>query len=197
MKTIKYTKMDKEKIITQLMQGGILAFPTDTVFGLGCIMDKDAIKKVYQAKGRDFSKPLPMMCDGLETVKKVAFVDEEAERIIKRFTPGALTVVLRKKDEIDDFITQGKKTIAIRIPDDEWILDLIEKIGPIMVTSANISNEGSLLKWKDVYDAMKGKIDGIICEDAKGYEASTIVDLCDGIKILREGPISLDMLKEN
>ena len=189
--------MDKEKIITQLMQGGILAFPTDTVFGLGCIMDKDAIRKVYLAKGRDFSKPLPMMCDGLETVKKVAFVDEEAERIIKRFTPGALTVVLRKKDEIDDYITQEKKTIAIRIPDDEWILDLIEKIGPIMVTSANISNEGSLLKWKDVYDAMKGKIDGIVCEDAKGYEASTIVDLCDGIKILREGPISLDMLKEN
>ena len=196
MKTIKYTKMDKEKIITQLMQGGILAFPTDTVFGLACIMDKEAIRKVYIAKGRDFKKPLPMMCDSLDMIKKVAYVNETAEKIIDRFTPGALTVILNKKEEIDDYITQGNKTIGIRVPDDEWILDLISKIGPLMVTSANISNEGSLLKWEDVYESMKGKIDGIVCEDARGDRASTIVDLTDKIKILREGPISLDELEE-
>ena len=196
MKTIKYTKMDKEKIITQLMQGGILAFPTDTVFGLACIMDKEAIRKVYIAKGRDFKKPLPMMCDSLDMIKKVAYVNETAEKIIDRFTPGALTVILNKKEEIDDYITQGNKTIGIRVPDDEWILDLISRIGPLMVTSANISNEGSLLKWEDVYDSMKGKIDGIVCEDARGDRASTIVDLTDKIKILREGPISLDELEE-
>ena len=196
MKTIKYTKMDKEKIITQLMQGGILAFPTDTVFGLACIMDKEAIRKVYIAKGRDFKKPLPMMCDSLDMIKKVAYVNETAEKIINRFTPGALTVILNKKEEIDDYITQGNKTIGIRVPDDEWILDLISKIGPLMVTSANISNEGSLLKWEDVYESMKGKIDGIVCEDARGDRASTIVDLTDKIKILREGPISLDELEE-
>ena len=196
MKTIKYTKMDKEKIITQLMQGGILAFPTDTVFGLACIMDKEAIRKVYIAKGRDFKKPLPMMCDSLDMIKKVAYVNETAEKIIDRFTPGALTVILNKKEEIDDYITQGNKTIGIRVPDDEWILELISKIGPLMVTSANISNEGSLLKWEDVYDSMKGKIDGIVCEDARGDRASTIVDLTDKIKILREGPISLDELEE-
>ena len=196
MKTIKYTKMDKEKIITQLMQGGILAFPTDTVFGLACIMDKEAIRKVYIAKGRDFKKPLPMMCDSLDMIKKVAYVNETAEKIINRFTPGALTVILNKQEEIDDYITQGNKTIGIRVPDDEWILELISRIGPLMVTSANISNEGSLLKWEDVYDSMKGKIDGIVCEDARGDRASTIVDLTDKIKILREGPIGLDELEE-
>ena len=173
-----------------------MAFPTDTVFGLGCIMDKDAIKRIYTAKGRDFNKPLPMMCDGLKMIKKVAYVNKKAEKVINRFTPGALTVVLNKKEKIDDYITQGNTTIAIRVPDDEWILDLIKKIGPIMVTSANISNEGSLLKWEDVYDSMKGKIDGIVCEDARGDKASTIVDLTGEIKILREGPISLDELKE-
>ncbi|MBO7677607.1 MAG: threonylcarbamoyl-AMP synthase [Erysipelotrichaceae bacterium] len=196
MKTIKYTKMDKEKIITQLMQGGILAFPTDTVFGLACIMDKEAIRKVYIAKGRDFKKPLPMMCDSLDMIKKVAYVKKTAEKIINKFTPGALTVILNKKEEIDDYITQGNKTIGIRVPDDEWILDLISRIGPLMVTSANISNEGSLLKWEDVYESMKGKIDGIVCEDARGDRASTIIDLTDKIKILREGPISLDELEE-
>ena len=180
-----------------MMEGGIIAFPTDTVFGLGCIMDEEAIKRIYIAKGRDFRKPLPMMCDSLKMIKKAARTGRKAEKIISKFTPGALTVILNKKEEIPDYVTQGNKTIGIRIPDDEWILGLINKIGkPIMVTSANISNEGSLLKWNDVYDAMNGKIDGIVCEDARGDKASTIVDLTDDIKILREGPISLDELKE-
>jgi len=196
MKTIKYSKMDKERIITQMMQGGIIAFPTDTVFGLGCIMDEEAMKKIYVAKGRDFNKPLPMMCDSLAMIRKVALLTSNAEKIIERFTPGALTVVLNKKEEIPAYVSQGNKTIAIRVPDDNWILDLIKQIGrPIMVTSANISNAGSLLKWEDVYASMKEKIDGIVCEDARGDKASTIVDLTENIKILREGPISLDELK--
>ena len=196
MKTIKYSKMDKEKIITQMMQGGIIAFPTDTVFGLGCIMDEEAMKKIYVAKGRDFNKPLPMMCDSLAMIRKVALLTSNAEKIIERFTPGALTVVLNRKEEIPAYVSQGNKTIAIRVPDDNWILDLIKQIGrPIMVTSANISNAGSLLKWEDVYASMKEKIDGIVCEDARGDKASTIVDLTENIKILREGPISLDELK--
>jgi len=196
MKTIKYSKMDKERIITQMMQGGIIAFPTDTVFGLGCIMDEEAMKKIYVAKGRDFNKPLPMMCDSLAMIRKVALLSSNAEKIIERFTPGALTVVLNKKEEIPAYVSQGNKTIAIRVPDDNWILDLIKQIGrPIMVTSANISNAGSLLKWEDVYASMKEKIDGIVCEDARGDKASTIVDLTENIKILREGPISLDELK--
>lgn len=196
MKTIKYTKMDKEKIITKMMEGGIIAFPTDTVFGLGCIMDEEAMKKIYLAKGRDFNKPLPMMCDSLNMIKKVAVLNKTAEKIIKRLTPGALTIVLNRKEDVPDYVSNGNRTIAIRVPDDEWILDLIRQIKrPIMVTSANISNAGSLLKWEDVYASMKGKIDGIVCEDALGDRASTIVDLTDDIKILREGPISLDELK--
>lgn len=196
MKTIKYTKMDKEKIITKMMEGGIIAFPTDTVFGLGCIMDEEAMKKIYLAKGRNFNKPLPMMCESLNMIKKVAVLNKTAEKIIKRFTPGALTIVLNRKEDVPDYVSNGNRTIAIRVPDDEWILDLIRQINrPIMVTSANISNAGSLLKWEDVYASMKGKIDGIVCEDALGDRASTIVDLTGEIKILREGPISLDELK--
>ena len=178
------------------MEGGIIAFPTDTVFGLGCIMDEEAMKKIYLAKGRDFNKPLPMMCESLNMIKKVAVLNKTAEKIIKRFTPGALTIVLNRKEDVPDYVSNGNRTIAIRVPDDEWILDLIRQIKrPIMVTSANISNAGSLLKWEDVYASMKGKIDGIVCEDALGDRASTIVDLTGEIKILREGPISLDELK--
>lgn len=190
METIKYTKEDIDLIKEELLNGKLIAFPTDTVFGLACVMDKDAIKKVYIAKGRDFNKPLPVMCSGYEMISKIAYVDEKTKRIIEKFMPGALTIVFRKKDELDPYITQGKSTVGIRVPNDEWIISLIEKIGkPIMVTSANISDTGSLLKWEDVYSQMNGKIDGIVCEDARGDKSSTIIDVSDGLKLLREGPI--------
>ena len=113
------------------MQGGIIAFPTDTVFGLGCIMNEKAMRKIYLAKGRDFNKPLPMMCDSLDMIKKVAILNDKAEKIIRKFTPGALTVIVKKKEEVPDFVSQGNKTIGIRIPDDEWILT-ISSSGAVM-----------------------------------------------------------------
>ena len=197
MKTIKYTKMDKDKIINTLIQGGILAFPTDTVFGLGCIMDEKAIKKIYKAKKRDLNKPLPMMCSGLRMINKVAYVNDKEKKLIKKFTPGPITIIFDKKENVDDYISQGLDTIGIRVPDDNFILDIIKGINaPLMVTSANISDSGSLLKWQDVYKQLNGKIDGIVCEDAKGEKASVIVDARKKIKILREGPISLKTIKE-
>lgn len=197
METIKYTKMDIDKIINLLISGGILAFPTDTVFGLACIMDEKAIKKIYDAKERDFNKSLPMMCSDLKMIEKYAHVDQKAKKIINKFTPGALTVVLKKKDIVEDYITNNKDTIAIRVPDDEWILKLIDKLDqPLMVTSANISNQGSLLKYTDVYESMNGKIDGIVCEDARGDKASTIIDLSSDLKLLREGPIDFKKIME-
>ena len=197
MKTIKYTKMDKDKIINMLISGGILAFPTDTVFGLACIAEKKAIKKIYKAKGRDFKKPLPMMCSSLKMIKDVAKVNKSEKKLIEKFTPGPITIIFNKKENVEDYLSNDLDTIGIRIPDDEFVLDLIDSIKmPLMVTSANISNQGSLLKWEDVYDCMDGKIDGIVCEDARGDIASSIVDVRNGIKILREGPISLDQIKE-
>ena len=190
--------MDKQEIINILMTGGILAFPTDTVFGLACAMDQDAIRKVYKAKGRDFRKPLPVMCDGPEMIRRIAIVSDKAERIMECFMPGALTMVFPKREEVDDVFTQGMDTIGIRVPDDPWILDLIRELDtPIMVTSANISGNGSLLKWEDVYACMHGKINGIVTEDARGEQASTIIDVTSNeIKALREGPISIEEIKE-
>lgn len=190
METIKYTKKDIDIVAKELLNKKIIAFPTDTVFGLACMMDIEAIKKVYVAKGRDFNKPLPMMCDGYEMINDVAYVDEHTKKVIDKFMPGALTIVFNKKENVDDYITQGLNTIGIRVPDDEWILSLIKKIGtPIMVTSANISNAGSLLKWEDVYESMNGKIDGIVMDDARGESSSTIIDVTSDLKLLREGPI--------
>jgi len=196
MNTVRYEKTDLDKIINRLLDGDIIAFPTDTVFGLACLMDVEAIKKVYIAKGRDFNKPLPVMCNGLKMIESIAYVDDKTKKIINKFMPGALTIVFNKKEELDSYITQGMNTVGIRVPDDEWILKLIEGIGkPIMVTSANISNSGSLLKWQDVLEEMDGRINGIVCEDARGDKSSTIISVSEDLKLLREGPIAFEELK--
>ena len=198
METIKYRKMDIDKIINVLISGGILAFPTDTVFGLGCIKDEKAIRRIYEIKGRSFDKPLPVMCSNLDMIESIAYVSDKARKIIDAFVPGAITLIFKKKDNVEDFVTQGKDTIGIRVPDDEFILNLINRLNmPLMVTSANNSGEESLLKWKDVYKVMNGKIDGIVCENATGDTSSTIVDVAgEQIKILREGPIGLKEISE-
>ena len=197
METIKYTKQDLNKIKEILLNGGIVAFPTDTVFGLGCVINKQAIDKIYSAKGRSFDKPLPMMCNGLKMIESVAKVSEGASKIINKFVPGALTLIFNKKDNVEDFVTNGKPTIGIRVPDDKWILDLISELNqPILVTSANLSDTDSLTKWEDVYSQLNGKIDAIVTEDASGETSSTIIDVTDGIKLLRQGPISLDDIME-
>ncbi len=197
MKTIRYTKMDSDKIIELLNRGGLLAMPTDTVFGLACMMDEKAIARVYEAKGRSFDKPLPMMCSSKKMISEVAKISEEAEKIIDRFMPGALTIVFTKKETVADYITNGRKTIGIRMPDDDFILSLIEKLGkPLMVTSANISGNGSLTRWEDVLSAMDGRIEGIICEDARGDKASTIIDVSGDLRLLREGPLSFNEIEE-
>ena len=198
MDTILYTKKDSDKIITLLKDGGLLAMPTDTVFGLASMMDEKAIKRVYEVKGRSFDKPLPMMCCSKAMIDSVAYINKDADKIIDRFMPGALTIVFKKKEEVPAYVTMGRDTIGIRMPDDEFILDLIEKLGkPLMVTSANISGNGSLISWKDVYACMKGKIEGIICEDARGDMASTIIDVSEDLKLLREGPLSIEEIKES
>ena len=197
METIKYSKKDIKLVKEDLLNGKIIAFPTDTVFGLGCVINKDAIAKVYEAKGRSFDKPLPMMCNGLEMIESVAYVNEEAKKIINKFVPGALTLIFNKKEHIEDYVTNGKPTIGIRVPDDEWILNLINELNePILVTSANLSDTGSLLKWEDVYSQLDGRINGIVCGDATGETSSTIIDVTSDIKVLRQGPITLEQIME-
>lgn len=197
MKTELLTYDQIDKVIEVLNNNGLVAFPTDTVFGLACKMDVEAIKKVYEVKGRDFDKPLPVMCDSFDMISKIAYVTKDAKKIMDKFMPGAITLVYKKKEEVDSYITQGKETIGIRVPDDKWILSLIAKLDcPIMVTSANKSNTPSLFKWDDVYKQFDGLIDVIVKDDAKGNKASTIVDVVNDVKILRQGPISLEDIKE-
>ncbi len=187
-----YKVEEIEKVKDDLLNGDIVAFGTDTVFGLACVYDNlEAIKKIYVAKNREPKKALPMMCSNIKMIEEVAFVDDRARKIMNKYMPGAITIIFKKKDIIDDFVTSGLDTIGIRVPDDKFILNLIDMVGkPLLVTSANMSHEPALFKWIDVKEKLDGRIDGVVLKDAIGYMSSTIVDCSkEDIKILREGPI--------
>ena len=114
------------------------------------------------------------------------------------FLGMAFAIIFKKKETVKDYVTNGLDTIGIRIPDDEMILDIIEKLGkPLLVTSANLSNTPSLKNYTDVYDELNGRIDAIVKKDARSDLASTIIDATgENFKVLREGKIRIEEIEE-
>lgn len=194
-----YEVNEIKKTKEALLKGAIIAFGTDTVFGLACVYDNEkAIKKVYNAKKREAVKALPMMCKDVSMIKDVAYVSDNAFKIMNHFMPGPITIIYKKKAIIPAIATSNKDTIAIRIPNDSYVLSLLKEVDkPLLVTSANISNEQTELKWQEVAKKLDGRIDGIVKKDATGSISSTIVDCTDKeIKILRQGPISEEEIRK-
>ena len=185
-------------LIDELKNKEVVSFPTDTVYGIACICDEEAISKMKWVKGRDEKKPFPMMVSNKKQIDEIAEVNETASKVIECFMPGALTIVLKKKEIIPDSVTNGQHTIAIRMPDDETVLKILEEAGPLLVTSANLSGQMAGHTSEEVLMQLDGRISCILEGISGRSEASTIVD-CSGndVKILREGPITLEMLKNH
>ena len=196
---MKNKKEDVKKAILALENNGIIAFPTDTVYGLACVYDsEEAINKIKQAKGRDEKKPLPMMLYSVDQIEKVAYVNETTKKIINKFMPGALTIVLKKREEVPSYVTNGFDTIGIRIPNHELSLEILRKINkPLLVTSANKSDTSSKFNSEEVRNDIGEYLDYLIDGESDNKLASTIVSLINEPVILREGTITLEeILKE-
>lgn len=186
---------DWEKAAKVLKEGGIVAFPTDTVYGLACRYDDyNAQERLKHAKARPEEKSLPLVVGSLEQLKKIAYTDEKIEAIIHKWLPGALTLILKKRDNIEDWVTNGKDTIAVRMIDVPGINEMIQKVGvPLFLTSANLSGEPVCLDAHEVKSRLGNKIDCIL--DGKHSEAlaSTILDCTnEELTVIRKGPISLE-----
>ncbi len=201
MKTILASKNDIDAAADLLKQGELVAFPTETVYGLGAVStDVDAVKKIFIAKGRPSDNPLIVHVADMDGVRSVAsVVDDRAELLFSRFSPGPLTLILPKRPEVPYEVTAGLETVGVRIPDHPVTLELLKKVGiGVAAPSANTSSRVSPSRAMDVLEDMDGKIpmiiDGGNCR--VGIE-STVLDLTKEVPvILRPGAITEEMLLE-
>lgn len=197
MVTLKLGKEDLNEIKSLLHSGEVVAFPTDTVFGIGVIYkDGRAVEKMKQAKGRDAGKPFPLMVRNYQQLCAVAHVDERVERVVRKHTPGPLTLVLKRKRAVKRSYVNGFSTVAVRIPDDPFVLRLLEEVGPMFVTSANMSGQKECNSADEVLEQLSGRIAAVVEGEAGSRIASTIIDFSGKkLKCLREGAISPEEIR--
>jgi len=190
-----------EKGISILEQGGIGAFPTDTVYGLGaCANLQSAVERVYEVKKRPRNMALPLLLADTAQISEVAEpVPPVAWLLAHAFLPGALTIILPSSKAVSDFITAGGRTVALRIPSHPIPIALIEGLkAPVVGTSANLSGKPSPLTADEVYAQFGGNID-LVIDGGKcpGGRESTIVDLSGETPVVvREGAISKEELRQ-
>ena len=191
-------KLDYEelKIPAKIIkEGGIVIFPTETVYGIGTNgLDKEAIKRLYEIKQRPLNKPISLLVSNIEMVNQVAKNISKLEyKIMQNFFPGSLTIILEKKDIVPDILTANTNTVGIRMPSGEIARKLIEYAGiPIATPSANISGKPSGTNIKDIQKDFEGKVDYFIDNgESKLGIPSTIVRVINNeVHILRHGSIS-------
>ena len=132
-------KLDFSKAITALSNGEIVVYPTDTLYGLGAdIYNNDAVKKIFKIKKRPLKIPLSIAVSDYKELEKIAYTNNKIKKLAESFLPGRLTLILHKKSCISDIVNSGLDKIAVRIPDNNFTLELLSNFGPITATSANI-----------------------------------------------------------
>jgi L-threonylcarbamoyladenylate synthase len=198
MRTVVLSAKDPETLLRALavlQTGGLVAFPTDTVYGLGALaFHSAAVRRIYAAKDRPVEKAIPVLIADPADLEKVTLeVPSVAVRLASRFWPGPLTLVVEKHPDLPETVSAGS-TVGVRVPDHPVARALLRAAGPMAVTSANISGQPSPSTAQAVLAQLGGRIE-LILDGGKtpGGVSSTVVD-CTGIqpKILRPGPVSKD-----
>ena len=182
-----------------LRDGGLVAFPTETVYGLGAdAMNDEAVGKVYAAKGRPSDNPMIVHVAKIEDLKELTEnITEDMKKLAEKFWPGPLTMVVQARPRVSRITTGGLDTVAVRMPDNETALRLIEKAGvPIAGPSANLSGHPSPTSFSHVYDDLHDRIDAVIQgEKCKVGIESTVVDMTGELPvILRPGIVTAEQI---
>ena len=191
--------INSKKVKEILENDGIIAFVTDTVWGMGCLpTSKLAVERIYEIKHRDSHKPLILMSNGIEPLRKyVKPLTEKAEELVKKHFAGALTLVIEKSELTPDYITSGLNTVGIRVPDNKIFAEICSCIdgNVLATTSANLSNEPPALTYDEARKYIGDKVDLVIedfGEKAQG-RASTVAGVFpEGIKIFRQGDVVVE-----
>lgn len=177
-----------------LLNHKVVAFPTETVMGLGVLFnDKEAYDKLNKVKGRPENKPYTLMVKDTETIIKYAVLNKNTRRVIRKLMPGSLTILVPARDKsVPSYVTHGTNIIGIRVPTNIEATILLNMVGvPLLVPSANKSGERPAINSDEVKGIFQNEVDFVMSGEAKGEVPSTIVDLTgEAPKVVREGPIS-------
>jgi len=183
------------RALDTLRSGQLVAFPTDTVYGVGALaFDERAVLSIYRSKGRSGEKAIPVLLADVNDLRTVAVdIPEMARRLAIRFWPGPLTLVLLKKPELPDAVSTTA-TVGVRVPDHPVDLALLRSSGPLAVSSANLSGQRAPCTAEEVLHQLGGRI-ALILDGGKtpGGTASTVLDCTQPAPVvLRAGPLTLD-----
>ena len=187
----RYKENEIDELVRILKNDGVISVPTDTVYGVcACMNSEKAHDKLVIVKNRPKNKLFPIMCADEEQIKSIAIVDDRAEKIIKAFMPGPITLILKKNYNLPDYINNGNDTIAVRMATSKILEDLIRKVGsPLFMSSANQSGEKTCTSLDEIEKACP-LLDGMLEGTVTFGKGSTILDCSsEDIKILRQGPI--------
>ncbi|MDR0334506.1 MAG: threonylcarbamoyl-AMP synthase [Methanomassiliicoccaceae archaeon] len=195
----KLSANDLREITGVIDDGGLIVYPSETVYGIGAdIFNESAMKKVFLAKHRPFDMPLSVGVADKRMAAKIADIDENAEKLIDMFMPGPLTIIVRKNENVPDIVTSNSQKVGIRIPDHPAAMQIMRKTGPIVATSANLHSRPDPVRMeeakRDLGDAVAAYIDDGPCPLGK---PSTIIWLMDGeVEIIRQGAITKKQIED-
>lgn len=188
-----------DKAAEILKNGGIIIFPTDTVFGIGCVIDnKKSIKRLFDLRKRSVDKPLLILASDMDMVLDyLKPLSSQAKNLAKKYWPGGLTIISKCYEEkIPIEVRAGGDTVGVRIPDNSQTLELIRKVGkPIVAPSANFEGKPSAKTEEDLDSKLLRQVDFLLKGECKMNKESTIVD-CSNFrcKIIRKGAVAIDSL---
>ncbi|MBU5614827.1 L-threonylcarbamoyladenylate synthase [Geomonas azotofigens] len=178
------------KVVEVLKNGGVVAYPTDTTYGIGCsIFSKKGIERIYQIKQRDRKKPFSFICTDMSEIARYARVSNYAFKLLRRLLPGAYTFVLEAATVVPDLLQTKQKTVGIRIPDNKICLAIVKELGaPIVTTSANLSGEDPIGNPWAVEHELGKQLDLVVDGGDLSADVSSVVSLIgDRPEILRKG----------
>lgn len=182
-----------------LRNGGILVFPTETVYGIGVVYDnEESFNNLVTTKKRPPNKPFALMCSSSEEASNYIIVDERQKKLMAKFLPGEITFLVNARKDLPTWVTLGTNVIGIRVPDSQYVVDLISKVGkPCLVTSANISGDPTSRFFDEVLPIFGDIVDGVVKGECNSLVPTTIVDVTgDELKLIREGPVPFNIIKD-
>jgi tRNA threonylcarbamoyl adenosine modification protein (Sua5/YciO/YrdC/YwlC family) len=179
-----------KKAVDTFKKGGIVVYPTDTYYGIGCdILNKKAIERIYQLKQRDKSKPFSFICSGLKNISHYAKVSNYAYKTMKRLLPGPYTFILEGSRLVPKIMLTKRKTAGIRVPDNKICLALVEDLGNPIITTSATKPDGSIINDASlIHDIFRNRIDMVIDGDIVPGKPSSVISLINDIpKVIRKG----------